>query len=88
MTHKRWYCADCRREWVMALAWDEATCPRCASAHIERVTYTPIFPGADYHHPSVGEVTIQPSPVPPAIDPKRVLIAENQTLAISSPEFA
>jgi hypothetical protein len=53
---RRWICRACEREWVFVFAvyregqlreWDEASCPVCASAAIERVEFLGVFPGAD-----------------------------------------
>ena len=92
----RWYCHACCRQWVFATNWDEQTCPTCHGTPIERVTYTPMFPGADIGTKAEDVPRDAPElPPTPEIDRARVYIAENQTLelsrderlALSSPEF-
>ncbi len=58
MTVSRWYCHDCSKEWLPEsqtiggsglLLWSpECGCVGCGSVRIEKVTFNPIFPGADY----------------------------------------
>jgi hypothetical protein len=81
----RWFCHSCRREWVYAHQWDETAgvCPNCQGQRIERVTYTPVFPGADIGTKAEDVPRAAPElPSTPVIDPERVHIAENQTLAL------
>ena len=49
MTHTRWTCDSCRREWVKALAFNGVDCPMpgCGSTQIRQETYHAAFPGAD-----------------------------------------
>lgn len=57
MTHRRWLCADCDREWLgpdetlsvsNGVKWrPEDGCPGCQSPHIAQVVYTPEFRGGD-----------------------------------------
>lgn len=89
MTQIRWTCQQCQREWVYAANWDEQSCPVCRSPRIERVTYTPLFAGADYRTTTADVADLPPPSEPaPAIDPKQVHIHDNQTLALACPEFA
>lgn len=47
MTQTRYQCGGCYREWLYAHNWDGRHCPACGSAAVTRVTYAPVFPGAD-----------------------------------------
>ncbi len=60
----RWLCHGCQREWVFAYAWEDGSdCPACHSPQIERVMYTPQFPGADIRTQS-DELPCPPSDIP------------------------
>lgn len=88
MTQKRWRCIDCLRQWVYATNWEaDQGCPLCKSSRIEFVTYDAVFAGADIgttleELPCVPPVSPEPLPAP-----EWIKIAENRTLAMSSPEF-
>ena len=82
----RWICRGCDREWVAWVNQLDGTsdiCPRCKSPQIEQVTYDPQFPGGDIHRMNVSSESKDGPPLP-AIEPERVHITENQTLAMMS----
>ena len=82
MAQQRHFCRDCQREWLFARQWDGETCPACGSRAIDVVVYTPAFPGADI--PRTPETVLTAAaPAEPVVRPQ-----VNQTLAMSSPEFA
>ena len=89
MTQKRWQCLACQREWVYATNWEAAQgCPMCKVQTIEQVTYDAAFPGADIGTRAEDLPCIPaPSVPPPPLEREGMVIAENQTLALSSPEF-
>lgn len=60
--HKRWYCPNCKREWVEPTAYfvnsapltitgnkRNDLCPICGGPDIQFVEYTPKFLGGDIH---------------------------------------
>jgi hypothetical protein len=72
MTHTRWHCATCAREWVYAHHWSpEQGCPGCHSSQVTQVTYQPLFPGGDLPRDPVA-------PTPPAV----VIVEEERNWAI------
>jgi hypothetical protein len=83
---KRWICHECDREWAhveqvlvngQPASWTQDYCPMCLSEKIERVTYTPLFPGADYRSPPVP---VQPLAEVLPFDRKQVAQVRNETL--------
>ena len=86
----RWYCEDCRREWVWAYHWEPSMgCPICRSQQVTQVTFSAVFPGADIHTKAadvpVGADLTESTPVP-AMPPALVLMPRNDTLLRVEPE--
>ncbi len=75
MTHERWFCPACTREWVWAHAWDESQgCPTCHAAPVERVTYSSRMRGFDIPR---GRNGLPASPDNPAVnEPEFVKVIE------------
>ena len=49
MTHRRWYCPECRRQWLYANRWiPGSNCPACGGQYVQQVDYDAPFPGGDY----------------------------------------
>jgi len=72
MTHTRWHCDNCDREWVYAHCWSpEDGCPGCHSLDIAQVTYQAEFPGGDL-----------PRADAPPITPPVIVVEEERNWAI------
>lgn len=84
--HHRWFCDACQREWTYAYGWTpEQGCPACHATTIRRETYQPTFPGGDLPR-SQAELVVASTPLPTSDETPRA--QRNQTLSLSSPEFA
>ncbi len=79
MTHQRWVCRDCEREWLYAHHWTpEQGCPACRSMQVEQVTYQAAFPGADVPRSGATEMSAV-APVAPVVQkPPTALIADEE----------
>lgn len=72
-THRRWYCRECKREWLEPSACyansapcsitgnpiNGPNCPVCGSPEIELVEYKPEFPGGDIPRDRINKVIPQ-----------------------------
>lgn len=84
-TQTRWLCRGCAREWAYVHNWDISQgCPVCHSFDVDRRSYQPAFPGGDLPREDAPILT---EPTERAVD-ERDLYTRNDTLALSSPEFA
>lgn len=72
MKHTRWFCHECKRQWLYAKDWGEGSnCPACGGQYVEKVEYD-AFPGGDYGGPAVPFVYPDQRPV---VDPQAPSLA-------------
>lgn len=85
MTHTRWFCQHCQREWLPnanaagAFPWTpDCGCPGCQSHAIQEITYTPSFPGGDIPRPGAPPIDFTPANATrdPVTAPPTVLLAQ------------
>ena len=70
MKHQRWFCNECKRQWLYANNWSEGlNCPACGGQYVDKVEYDS-WPGGDYGGPAVLFVyPDQRSPIEPQAPP-------------------
>lgn len=90
MKHTRWFCNECKRQWIHAevpvsgggkKVWVEGDpCPACGGQYTQKVEYNASFPGGDYGGPAVPFVypdqRREPSPNGFAQEPPITLMQE------------